>query len=69
MSHHLDSDLGRQDNRLDLTDQFVFHGQTGTAFVMDVNSSVAGPEAPPGFHPDMSFGPPDETRRRAERRA
>jgi hypothetical protein len=43
MSHHLDSELSRADNRLDLTDQFVFRGEAGTVFVMDVNSSAAGP--------------------------
>jgi hypothetical protein len=43
------------DNRLDLTDQFVFRGETGTVFVMDVNSSAAGPDAPQGFHPDARY--------------
>ena len=36
MSHHLDSELSRRDNRLDLTDQYVFRGETGTVFVLDV---------------------------------
>jgi hypothetical protein len=55
MSHHLDSELSRRDNRLDLTDQDVFRGETGTVFVMDVNSSAAGPNAPQGFHPDARY--------------
>jgi hypothetical protein len=34
MSHHLDSPIARQDVRLDITDLFVFRGETGTAFVI-----------------------------------
>jgi hypothetical protein len=45
----------RRDNRLDLTDQYVFRGETGTVFVLDVNSSAAGPNAPQGFHPDARY--------------
>src|SRR6266699_6875755 len=55
MSHHLDSELSRRDNRLDLTDQYVFRGETGTVFVLDVNSSTAGPNAPQGFHLDARY--------------
>ena len=55
MSHHLDSELSRRDNRLDLTDQYVFRGETGTVFVLDVNSSAAGPNAPQGFHLDARY--------------
>lgn len=56
MSHHLDSPEARQDSRLDLTDQFVFPGETGgTVFVLDVNSSTAGPDAKPGFHPEGRY--------------
>ncbi len=42
MSHHLDSPLARQDVRLDITDLYVFQGETGTAFVIDVCHSIAG---------------------------
>src|SRR5574341_652477 len=55
MSHHLDSEQSRRDSRVDLTAQFVFRGETGTVFVMDVNSSFAGPDAPRGFHPDGRY--------------
>ena len=55
MSHHLDSPLARQDPRLDLTDQYVFRGEAGTVFVMDVNSSLSGPDARPGFHPEGRY--------------
>lgn len=48
MSHHLDSPLAREDPRLDISDVFVFRGEAGTAFVVDVNPvSGAG-----GFHPE-----------------
>jgi hypothetical protein len=36
MSHHLGSELAGKDNRLDLTDQYVFRGETETVFVLDV---------------------------------
>ncbi len=36
MSHHLDSPIARQDVRLDITDLYVFRGETGTAFVINV---------------------------------
>jgi hypothetical protein len=55
MPHHLDSELSRRHNRLDLTDQYVFRDETGTVFVLDVNSSAAGPNAPQGFHPDARY--------------
>jgi hypothetical protein len=53
MSHHLDAELSRTDSRLDLTDQYVFRGETGTVFVLDVNSSLA--EGAPGWHPEGRY--------------
>ena len=50
MSHHLDSPAARQDVRLDITDFYVFRGERGTVFVLNVNNSIAGPDAPKGFH-------------------
>ncbi|MEO3930436.1 DUF4331 family protein [Micromonosporaceae bacterium B7E4] len=55
MSHHLDSPLALQDTRLDLTDQFVFPGESGTVLVMNLNSSTAGKDAKPGFHPEARY--------------
>ncbi|AWS40246.1 DUF4331 family protein [Streptosporangium sp. 'caverna'] len=55
MSHHLDCEQARRDCRLDITDNYVFRGETGTVFVMDVNSSLAGPGAQPGFHPEARY--------------
>jgi hypothetical protein len=55
MSHHLDSPLARQDVRLDITDLYVFRGTEGTVFVVNVNSSLAGPDAPQGFHPEAQY--------------
>jgi hypothetical protein len=55
MSHHLDSPIARRDVRLDITDVSVFRGQTGTALVMDVCHSIAGPIPAPGFHPEGRY--------------
>ncbi|WP_052852843.1 DUF4331 family protein [Streptomyces avicenniae] len=55
MSHHLDSPLALQDVRLDITDLYVFRGETGTAFVLDVCPSAAGEDAPKGFHPEAQY--------------
>ncbi|WP_436762566.1 DUF4331 family protein [Streptosporangium sp. V21-05] len=55
MSHHLDSPGARQDVRLDITDLYVFRGETGTVFVMDVCPSIAGEDAPKGFHPEATY--------------
>ena len=55
MSHYLDSGLARQDVRLDITDVYLFRGKVGTVFVMCVNSSAAGSNAPPGFSPDAHY--------------
>ncbi|WP_426505445.1 hypothetical protein ACPPVO_47280 [Dactylosporangium sp. McL0621] len=42
MSHHLDTPLARQNGRLYIDDLYVFHGDGGTVFVMDVNSTIIG---------------------------
>ena len=41
MSHHLDSPTSRKDGRLNITDLYVFDGESGTALVMVSNSSLA----------------------------
>lgn len=55
MSHHLDSPIARQDIRLDITDLYVFRGQTGTVFVINVCHSIFGPIAEPGYHPEGMY--------------
>jgi hypothetical protein len=55
MSHHLDSPIARQDIRLDITDLYVFRGQTGTAFVINVCHSIFGPVPTPGYHPEGMY--------------
>ena len=55
MSHHLDSPIARQDIRLDITDLYVFRGQTGTAFIMNVCHSIFGPIPAPGYHPEGMY--------------
>jgi hypothetical protein len=55
MSHHLDSPIARQDVRLDITDLYVFRGQTGTVFVINVCHSIAGVIPEPGYHPEGMY--------------
>jgi hypothetical protein len=55
MSHHLDSPIARQDIRLDITDLYVFRGETGTVFVINVCHSIFGPIPVPGYHPEGMY--------------
>jgi len=55
MSHHLDSPIARQDIRLDITDLYLFRGETGTVFVINVCHSIFGPIPSPGFHPEGRY--------------
>jgi hypothetical protein len=55
VSHHLDSPIARQDIRLDITDLYVFRGQTGTVFVINVCHSIFGPIPVPGYHPEGMY--------------
>jgi hypothetical protein len=55
MSHHLDSPIARQDVRLDITDLYVFRGETGTVFVINVCHSIFGPIPVPGYHPEGMY--------------
>jgi hypothetical protein len=55
MSHHLDSPVARQDIRLDITDLYVFRGEIGTVFVMNVCHSIFGKIPVPGYHPEGMY--------------
>ena len=55
MSHHLDSPIARQDIRLDITDLYVFRGQTGTVFAINLCHSIFGPIPVPGYHPEGMY--------------
>jgi hypothetical protein len=55
VSHHLDSPLARQDIRLDITDLYVFRGETGTTFVIDSCHSIFGPIPAPEYHPEGMY--------------
>lgn len=55
MSHHLDSPIARQDIRLDITDLYVFRGERGTVFAINVCHSIAGPIPEPGYHPEGMY--------------
>ena len=55
MSHHLDSPIARQDIRLDITDLYVFRGETGTVFAINVCHSIFGKIPTPGYHPEGMY--------------
>ncbi len=55
MSHHLDSPIARQDVRLDITDLYVFRGESGTVFVINVCHSIASNVPVPGYHPEGMY--------------
>jgi Domain of unknown function (DUF4331) len=55
MSHHLDTPLAAQNGQLYIDDLYVFPGNDSTVFVMDVNSSITGVYARPGFHPEARY--------------
>lgn len=55
MSHHLNSPLARQDIQLDITDLYLFRGEIGTVFVINVCHSIAGPAPVPGYHPEGMY--------------
>jgi len=55
MSHHLDTPLARQSGQLFIDDLYVFAGDGSTVFVMDVNSTITGPDVQPGFHPEARY--------------
>jgi hypothetical protein len=55
VSHHLNSPLDRKDPRLNVLDQFVFRGETGTVLIMNTSTSLAGDDRIPGFHPEARY--------------
>ncbi|GAA5187002.1 hypothetical protein GCM10023322_34370 [Rugosimonospora acidiphila] len=55
MSHHLDTPLAAQNGQLYIDDLYVFNGDRGTVFIMDVNSSVTGDDIQHGFHPEARY--------------
>jgi hypothetical protein len=55
MSHHLDTPFASQNGQLYLDDLYVFAGDRSTVFVMDVNSTITGPDVQRGFHPEARY--------------
>jgi hypothetical protein len=55
MSHHLDTPLARQNGQLYIDDLYVFGGDRSTVFIMDVNSTITGPDVQPGFHHEARY--------------
>ena len=55
MSHHLDTPLARQNGQLYIDDLYVFAGDRSTVLVMDVNSTITGPDVQPGFHAEARY--------------
>jgi len=45
----------RQDVRLDIADLYVFRGETGTAFAINLGHSIFGPIPVPGCHPEGMY--------------
>jgi hypothetical protein len=52
MSHDLDSPLARQYIHLDITDLYVFRGEIGTVFAINVCHLIFGPVPEPDYHPE-----------------
>jgi hypothetical protein len=44
-----------KNGQLFIDDLYVFPGERGTVFVMDVNSDITGVYAQPGFHPEARY--------------
>jgi hypothetical protein len=55
MSHHLDTPLASQNGQLFTDDLFVFEANDSTVLVLDVNSTVTGPDVKPGFHSEARY--------------
>ncbi len=55
MSHHLDTPLAAQSGQLFIDDLYVFEGNASTVFVMDVNSTITGPDVQRGFHHEARY--------------
>src|SRR5260370_25273854 len=55
MSHHLDTPLASQNGQLYIDDLYVFSGNRSTVFVMNVNSTITGPDVQRGFHPEARY--------------
>jgi hypothetical protein len=55
MSHHLDTPLAAQTGQLLIDDLYVFPSESGTVFVLDINSDVNGLHTEPGFHPEARY--------------
>ena len=55
MSHHLDTPLAGQNGQLYIDDLYVFPADGSTLFVMDVNSTITGPDVQRGFHPEARY--------------
>lgn len=55
MSHHLDTPEAAERGQLFIDDLFVFDGEGGTVFVLDVNSTVTGQQASPDFWPGARY--------------
>ncbi len=55
LSHHLDTPEAAERGQLFLDDLFVFDGEQGTVFVVDVNTTVTGEHASPDFWPGARY--------------
>ncbi|WP_415954454.1 hypothetical protein [Streptomyces sp. KLOTTS4A1] len=55
MSHHLDTPLAAKSGQLFIDDLYVFRGERGSVFVLNVNSNITGVDQEPGFHAEARY--------------
>jgi hypothetical protein len=55
MSHHLATPFARENGQLYIDDLYVFSGDRSTVLIMDVNSTITGPDVQRGFHPQGRY--------------
>jgi Domain of unknown function (DUF4331) len=55
MSHHLDTPHAHDNGQLYTDDLYVFGNGHATVLIMDVNSTITGPDVQPGFHHEARY--------------
>jgi hypothetical protein len=55
MSYHLNSPIGRQDARVDITDLYAFRRETGAASLAKFRHSIVGKFPTPEHHPQGRY--------------
>jgi hypothetical protein len=55
VSHHLDTPHAHESGQLYLDDLYVFGNDHATVLIMDVNSTITGPDVQPGFRAEARY--------------